>query len=425
MKKKSLLAILLLGIHNSYAQVGINTDLPQSTLDVVGFPNDATKFDGIIAPRISAAFLKLKNYTSSQTGALLYITSPDSSPSGQTIDVTSTGYYYFNGDSSVNKWVKLSIEPWRVQGTSNTSQSNTDHIYQQGRVAIGTNSSTVVSSKQLDVAGDFKSQYNNAGNYFGMETNYSYFGIPINAMYISDQAEFSSSTNFSSFFLRPSYANMQVNNSSGNSSIGAFSDSSGSSFSLLASNSTLNTQFSIIGGNSTNNLGLSANKTGEGSSTIKVNNLTGIAYSFTNNLGSPQGEYVFPRNNGSSNQILATDGGSATAALSWKTISQIQSTNSFSVPYETPNSGNLLLNETHYTLRIYGGNTGITLPDASTCKGRVYILIGSNGITSKSINTVSGGGIYDDVTNTNISSISGGQRYQIQSDGVGWIVIGR
>ena len=111
--------------------------------------------------------------------------------------------------------------------------------------------------------------------------------------------------------------------------------------------------------------------------------------------------------------------------MSWKTISQIQSANSFSAPYETPNSGNLLLNETHYTLRIYGGNTGITLPDASTCKGRVYILIGSNGITSKSINTVSGGGIYDDVTNTNISSISGGQRYQIQSDGVGWIVIGR
>jgi len=51
-------------------------------------------------------------------------------------------------------------------------------------------------------------------------------------------------------------------------------------------------------------------------------------------------------------------------------------------------------------------------------------LIGSNGIAAKTI-TVSGGAvIYDDVSNVTINTISSGQRYQIQSDGKDWIVIG-
>lgn len=209
--KKNLFPIVLLLSHLAFAQVGINTYSPQATLDVASNAADNTKLDGIIAPRISGDLLKAKTYTSFQTGAIVYATTADSSPSGQTADVIVPGYYYFDGVS--DKWINMS---------------------------------------------------------------------------------------------------------SGNSS-----------------------------------------------------------------------------------------------------------STSVSAPYSTPNSGNILLNNTHYTLRIYGGNTGVTLPDASTCKGRIYILIGSNGISSKPISVVSGGGIYDDVTNSSITSISGSQRYQIQSDGMGWIVIGR
>ncbi|AZA51979.1 hypothetical protein [Chryseobacterium sp. G0201] len=207
MTKKLFPALLLVGVFTcTNAQVGVNTDAPHATLDVVGDTSNNAKLDGIIAPRISGDLLKTKMYTSLQTGALVYVTSADSSPSGQTLDVTSTGYYYFNGD--LDKWIKIK------SGTS-------------------------------------------------------------------------------------------------------------------------------------------------------------------------------------------------------------------SEPYDTPNSGSLTLNDTHHTVRIYGGNTGIVLPNASTCKGRIYILIGSNGISSKPISVVAGTGIYDDVTNAAITSISGGQRYQIQSDGIGWIVIGR
>lgn len=85
----------------AFSQVGIQTETPQATLDVVGAPADATKLDGIIAPRLEGAQLRAKTYTSSQTGALVYVTMADTAPSGQTEDVTAEGYYYFNG----TKWV--------------------------------------------------------------------------------------------------------------------------------------------------------------------------------------------------------------------------------------------------------------------------------------------------------------------------------
>ncbi|MBS1644684.1 MAG: hypothetical protein JST36_06555 [Bacteroidetes bacterium] len=55
-------------------------------------------------------------------------------------DVTP-GYYYNDG----TKWVKLNQdykEPWRVMGTTNLADSNTQNIYQMGKVGIGINPGT-------------------------------------------------------------------------------------------------------------------------------------------------------------------------------------------------------------------------------------------------------------------------------------------
>lgn len=106
MTRKLFPALLLVGSF-AYAQIGVNTDSPNATLEVTGNPTDTAKFDGIIAPRISGDLLKTKNYTSSQTNALIYVTAPDSAPSGQTLEVTSPGYYYFDGNPSVNRWIKV------------------------------------------------------------------------------------------------------------------------------------------------------------------------------------------------------------------------------------------------------------------------------------------------------------------------------
>lgn len=79
-------------------KVGINTQNPQSTLDVVGVPSDITKLDGIIAPRLTGSQLATKNYTNSQTGAIVYVSTPAPTLTGQVSEVVSPGYYYFDGN---------------------------------------------------------------------------------------------------------------------------------------------------------------------------------------------------------------------------------------------------------------------------------------------------------------------------------------
>lgn len=97
------------------AQVGINIESPNATFDVTGFPANPNKPDGFIAPRLTGVQLKAKNYTTSQTGAIVYVTVAETTPTGQTVDVVSPGYYYFDGV----KWGSLSVD-WRTVGNAGT-----------------------------------------------------------------------------------------------------------------------------------------------------------------------------------------------------------------------------------------------------------------------------------------------------------------
>lgn len=114
--KNKLFTLALLSFSLSIsAQVGIGTSDPKATLDVVGSPLDINKLDGVIAPRLTGVQLKAKNYTIAQTGAIVYVTVAETSPTGQTIDVVTPGYYFFNGV----KWGNLN-ENWRTVGNAGT-----------------------------------------------------------------------------------------------------------------------------------------------------------------------------------------------------------------------------------------------------------------------------------------------------------------
>lgn len=115
--KNKLLTIALLSFSlTTFAQVGINTSQAQATLDVVGSPSNTSKLDGVIAPRLTGVQLKAKNYTAAQTGAIVYVTAAETAPTGQTVDVISPGYYYFDG----TKWGNLSGS-WRTVGNGGTT----------------------------------------------------------------------------------------------------------------------------------------------------------------------------------------------------------------------------------------------------------------------------------------------------------------
>ncbi|MFY1047173.1 hypothetical protein [Chryseobacterium sp. GP-SGM7] len=163
MKKKLLLIATLMTSGVVFSQVGINTDSPSTTLDVIGKPNTVTAADGIIAPRLTGDQLKAKDaaYSEVQNASIVYATSAvGGTPAGKTINVTAPGYYYYSQPTSsvAGIWVAFNssatsgMQPWNLENSTTPATSNTQNIYQNGNVGIGNFSSGVPVSK-LDVRG--------------------------------------------------------------------------------------------------------------------------------------------------------------------------------------------------------------------------------------------------------------------------------
>lgn len=126
-----LFSLILVSIKG---QVGINTQTPEATLDVVGKPNDVSHYDGIIPPRISGNQLATKTYPLTKKGAVLFATSPPVNLSGQVINVTDPGLYYFDGSlwqafskekQPVEYVIFLSFDHNSTAGISSTSNWST------------------------------------------------------------------------------------------------------------------------------------------------------------------------------------------------------------------------------------------------------------------------------------------------------------
>lgn len=133
MKKSLTILSLLSGVVTAFGQhegrVGINTDTPQATFQVVGNPSNTNALDGLIAPKIEGSQLSNKTYTADQTGALVYVTSATSTTVPQTAEVTTPGYYYFDG--SVWKPLKATTTVTNTPSTRNEYQAG------QGMILTG------------------------------------------------------------------------------------------------------------------------------------------------------------------------------------------------------------------------------------------------------------------------------------------------
>ena len=109
--KTTLYVLLTLFAINLNAQVGINTQTPETTFDVVGKPNDTSHYDGIIHPRITGDQLANKFYTQAKKGAVVFVTTPATNLSGQVINISEVGMYYFDG----NVWQNFAKENQPVE----------------------------------------------------------------------------------------------------------------------------------------------------------------------------------------------------------------------------------------------------------------------------------------------------------------------
>lgn len=91
--------------HNG--NIGMNTVQPTVSLEIKGSPDDTKALDGIMIPKLTGDQLSYKTYTPAQQGTLLYVTEAASASRriGQTTQVTTSGYYSFNGTHWVNSGI--------------------------------------------------------------------------------------------------------------------------------------------------------------------------------------------------------------------------------------------------------------------------------------------------------------------------------
>ena len=150
MKNCYFIVLFFLFSYITYAQVGINTNNPKSTLHVQK-RTELTYPDGIIPPRISGDSLRLKEsaYTTAQNGAIVYVTSPATTTGPKTTGVLTTGLFMYDAfatnSSGTGLWFKLPTSASPPVGTGDAYAARIN----RGLALLGVNLALLSNTVQL------------------------------------------------------------------------------------------------------------------------------------------------------------------------------------------------------------------------------------------------------------------------------------
>lgn len=387
----------------SFSQVGIGTSNPQAQLDIISdSPSNPSVIDGLLIPRIDK--FPTTNPGSNQHAMLIYLT--------KTVNEYPKGFYFWN--NSEIKWETISgtsFGNFFKPGTSSNPNNILEAMYRLGSIGIGTqditaklqivlnsvkdatvkkglevdnNNPTVDNLTTYGIISDNRSATN--GNKYGFKNNVGGLGTGIHYGIFNETYQNSGTNDIYGMFNR-------VGNT-----FGAKSDNYGI-YSIIGSPTSLGTIYGIY-----------SKAEGNGSANV-------FAGYFAGRLGiglTPAEEYIFPATKGKNEQILVINN---TGDMNWKypNVMNYSSTGTATGDYVIP--------EEVYTLRINSQVSSITIPDASLNKGRILILISFQGTGNRPFNFLNGDTLEDISTGNNITSISSGNRLMIQSIGTRWIVL--
>ncbi|MFV0228686.1 hypothetical protein OBK05_13505 [Empedobacter falsenii] len=127
MKKYYIYLVIFSFSTFALSQVGIGTQDPKVTLDVVANSTEKSVADGVLAPRLTGDQLRAKNtaYTQAQNGTLVYVTEAvTGTPTGKTINLTTPGYYYYDQPTSSAGIWRAVANDWKLSGNSGTNSNS-------------------------------------------------------------------------------------------------------------------------------------------------------------------------------------------------------------------------------------------------------------------------------------------------------------
>ena len=174
MKKNVILLGAMMISSFAWAQIGINTATPTSTLDVTAknATGKSTNVDGLLVPRVDRE--RAQSMTGVPTSTLIYINdvSTGTQATGTTtINVDTVGYYYFEG-APTNAWVKL-----KTPAATPTASVN---IYNANGTLTGNrtvNQGTNWLAFNTDIVNGFAVSKPNVGYILSVDGNNSRVGI--------------------------------------------------------------------------------------------------------------------------------------------------------------------------------------------------------------------------------------------------------
>ncbi|PWN57918.1 hypothetical protein [Chryseobacterium viscerum] len=160
--------LLLIGILIpvcTFSQVGINTALPKSTLDITAknAVGSTTNVDGILIPRIDRQ--RAQSMNNIPTSTLVFINdNTTGSQTGTAVNIDTVGYYYYNGTI----WVKL-------HNPTNSSFVSSNIYSADG--ALSGNRTVMQRANTLAFTGNATNAFSVDGNTFSVDAANNRIGI--------------------------------------------------------------------------------------------------------------------------------------------------------------------------------------------------------------------------------------------------------
>ncbi|WP_372918410.1 hypothetical protein [Salegentibacter sp.] len=403
--KWTVLFIVFFSHISLHSQVGVGTTSPGAQLDIVASdPSNPENIDGLLIPRLNS--FPSGNPGATQHGMLIFL--------NKDLPLFPSGFYYWHNNESEWKSIVSDAQAanFYEEKTSESPGNIDEPIFRKGNIGIGTEE--IVSKLQiainpgedLDIKKGLEIDNSNSAdtrNTYGIEvrnrskTNAKKYGIKNHVT--GDGGG-----------KRYGIYNTTSQGASGSDIYGIY-NSVGRTEGATSYNYGIYTEIGAASGRG-NIYGIYAKAEGNSSSEVYAGYFAGRL-----GIGSdPSSDYVLPDERGSEGQVLMAE---KNGEVKWKNSGHKVYTSTGSA------TGNYNIPDETYTLRINNNLSGINIPSASANKGRIIILIGLPGISTKTLNFQESFQLWDIQTNTQINQINSNEVFTIQSAGNRWLLLYR